>query len=794
MLILLIKSSLVVVVLLAFYKLVLERESFFAVNRYYLLSAIVLTFLIPFLVLPKLMENQGYVDTLLNEVSVLSQPTTPLSEKTLNRDAKPKANVPNIFTKIKPNQTSEAKTLQVTKSPPSITPTQKQSSKGILFWVFGIYAFGVIVLSLNLFGQVISVMRKVFKNDDKVEDENIIIVNMATEDEPCSFFNYIFINPTLYDYETYEQIIAHEKIHVDKKHSLDLLFSELAVIALWFNPFIWILRNAIKNNIEFQTDDEMVHMQNQERKSYQMSLVKLACKTAPLSITTNYNQSLIKQRIMKMNSKRSNKFNYWKYAFAMPVLLLLLLVLNKPVDAIAKTIESPITIEESISQPISEAEQVPEKIKNTASNKPNNSISSASLLISDCTEFEKAVAAGDIELVKKILKTLDPNCLKIKKNKRSNLKAVKEMVANKQQSLAQQTNEKTTNKTVDNTVDQTVCDQLSKAVDDRDLNLVRNLLLEKDVRCLNVNYQETIEDIEIMQGLLSYGAVIQIDAHQIIRISDIGFRIDVADKDNECKDPSYLKLSKAIQLRDEPTIRTILLNENLSCPLGSEGIRNDFPFIKKLMKVNPNITNHNGQYITISDVASHVDLGKQKSVDKYVQSYHNHKSYDEQRSALNDIEQILNENEDEYMEPTCLGLLDAVIQNDREITIRLLNDVNPNCFHRHKTTSTINNISTTTSHVLTPLIAATKEGNIRLVETLLAGGADPNYAGDGSLTPLMHAVKAGNLSCVITLVTNKAAINATDNNNMTSLDFAIRDLNRPIIEYLKSMSGKSNRF
>jgi len=162
-----------------------------------------------------------------------------------------------------------------------------------------LYIFGVGVFSLHLLAQIISMLWKVYTHTDQIQDEDYTIVNIHAEIDPYSFFRYIFINPTNYDYETYEQILAHEKVHVRQRHSFDLLLAEYAVILLWFNPFIWILRKEIEKNIEYQTDDISVKGKTEEKEQYQLNLLKVATYTQPLSITTNYNQSSIKQRILK---------------------------------------------------------------------------------------------------------------------------------------------------------------------------------------------------------------------------------------------------------------------------------------------------------------------------------------------------------------------------------------------------------------------------------------------------------------------------------------------------------------
>jgi hypothetical protein len=198
------------------------------------------------------------------------------------------------------------------------------------FWLLMLYLFGVSIFLLNLLFQVGNIFFKIFKSTDKLYDGDFVIVNTAETQAPCSFFKYIFIHPDDYDFETYDQIVAHEKIHVRLGHSWDLLIAEIAVIVLWFNPLIWIYKREIEKNIEFQTDDLLLEKEQVSKDRYQLNLLQIATPNNPLTITTNYNQSLLKQRIMMMNAKKSTLNRYWKYTFIAPLFLGTFLLLNEP--------------------------------------------------------------------------------------------------------------------------------------------------------------------------------------------------------------------------------------------------------------------------------------------------------------------------------------------------------------------------------------------------------------------------------------------------------------------------------
>lgn len=339
MITLLIKASIVLIVLLAFYKLLLEKESFFGINRVYLLSCLFFAAILPFISLPKMVDHQGYLASWIEKKEISAQKKTepainiyPASPNVAQAGSENKIEENNQIPAIQPDE-SAASTNEKNNS----VTTFFWENRGSSFWIALVYLFGVIVLGLNLLAQVAATLFKALKNPDKIVDEESIIVNMTSKTEPCSFFRYIFINPAGYDYETYEQILAHEKIHVKKWHTIDLLLSEIAVVVLWFNPLVWVFRKEVEKNIEYQTDDLLVRQEEDQKEEYQMNLLKIATYNQPLAVTTNYNQSLIKQRILKMNTKRSNPYSGWKYAFLAPVLFALLLVLNQPNTAHAKS-------------------------------------------------------------------------------------------------------------------------------------------------------------------------------------------------------------------------------------------------------------------------------------------------------------------------------------------------------------------------------------------------------------------------------------------------------------------------
>lgn len=445
MIILLLKASIVIAILLAFYKVFLEKESFFALNRFYLLACLVIAFALPFVGLPTLVHQQGVFSDWLEKVqthefissskAIDLATDTPLitTEKEVHPVQKKDELKPHSLEKaseITNNKQAETISKAVVSPKPAIQSSATKTAKGFLFYLSLIYLFGVVVFALNLLSQLLIILFKIVKSEDKIEDTDGIIINSKQVTEPCSFFHYIFIHPESYDYETYEQILAHEKIHVSQRHTFDLLLAEIAIILLWFNPFIWLLRKEIEKNIEYQTDDLVLRDQSIERESYQMNLLKVATFNHPLVVTTNYNQSLIKQRLLKMSAKKSNPFSYWKYAFIAPLLFILVLFLNKPTVVFANNNALIITEKEAPKEAVKALSNNETIVKSIETPQKNQAAeNTATVLHTPCDEIDEVVKQGNVEQVKQLLLDQDSDCWdKSTAQKAANLQLVKSLV------------------------------------------------------------------------------------------------------------------------------------------------------------------------------------------------------------------------------------------------------------------------------------------------------------------------------------------------------------------------------
>lgn len=293
---------------LCFYKILLRRETFYKLNRLVLAACLVLSFSLPLIPVP-----QQWSFWKAEQVETFPVPTlqSPAVLEHLNES----------------QQSTEQKKDSATLANVEAAPDYLQKATK---WAVYIYWFGVIAFALNFLVQLILLLYKAYRLP-YIQDGKYRIVELSGNEAPCSFGHFIFINPEKYDWDTYNQILLHEKIHIQQQHTADILLAELVLIFQWFNPFAWIYRKEVESNLEFLTDEKLLENPEIDRTSYQMSILKVSAPQLPLSLTTNYNQSLLKKRITMMNAKKSNMNTSWKYGFIIPMLVLFVTLLNKPI-------------------------------------------------------------------------------------------------------------------------------------------------------------------------------------------------------------------------------------------------------------------------------------------------------------------------------------------------------------------------------------------------------------------------------------------------------------------------------
>ncbi|MEN5056252.1 TonB-dependent receptor plug domain-containing protein [Sphingobacterium kitahiroshimense] len=179
---------------------------------------------------------------------------------------------------------------------------------------------GVTILSIRFLIQMISLLR-IHIYSEPAQWQSYLFRNVFIPIVPFSFLNKIYVNRDHHPEPELLDIFKHEDIHVKGLHSIDILISEFTLISSWFNPFVWLMRKAIRENLEFLTDQQVLN-NGVDRQTYQYSLLRVNTSGGSATLGNQFSFKTLKRRIMMMNKKRSAKIQLGKYAFMLPIFVL----------------------------------------------------------------------------------------------------------------------------------------------------------------------------------------------------------------------------------------------------------------------------------------------------------------------------------------------------------------------------------------------------------------------------------------------------------------------------------------
>jgi TonB family protein len=191
--------------------------------------------------------------------------------------------------------------------------------------------------------------KEIHKND------KLSVVKIEANITPFAYFNKIFIPSSGSDSLTLNTILMHEKSHLDQYHFLDILLVQVLTILQWFNPFAWLFEKSLKEVHEYQAD-QAVLKQGQNQGTYQALLINQVMGGPVFSITNNFNNSLIKKRMIMMTKMKTPRLAQLKVLLFVPMLLILLVAFTNPKNSVVLN-SSPVQKEPTKSKQIKTQEK-----------------------------------------------------------------------------------------------------------------------------------------------------------------------------------------------------------------------------------------------------------------------------------------------------------------------------------------------------------------------------------------------------------------------------------------------------
>ncbi|WP_321322112.1 M56 family metallopeptidase [Labilibaculum sp.] len=276
----LLQSSAVLILFYLIYILILRNERFFAEIRFYLLGSAFLALILPLLKFSySITVESEFVNNAMGDVFA----------ETITGEA--------------------------------IMPVKSLISKEEILLL--IYLVVCTILFVRSVLKVLQIRQLIKAGEYQIVDEQKVI--LLDQSIPAfTFFGYIVMNREEFSDKSLNNIFAHEKVHAQQKHWIDLLFVELLTIVLWFNPFVWLYQVAVKQTHELLADDGVI-ARGFNIGQYQAILMNQIMGTEVLGLANNFNYSITKKRMIMMSKEKSPLNRRYKLLIVIPVVFAVLL-------------------------------------------------------------------------------------------------------------------------------------------------------------------------------------------------------------------------------------------------------------------------------------------------------------------------------------------------------------------------------------------------------------------------------------------------------------------------------------
>ncbi|MBN1939875.1 MAG: hypothetical protein JW843_09830 [Candidatus Aminicenantes bacterium] len=225
--------------------------------------------------------------------------------------------------------TSPFKTL-VLPAPDSAALTSGPTSAGfgLVELASVLYAAGAAVLLSRLVLQLLK-LRRVIRINGIRRLRGVKIVAVERLFSPFSFFDLVFLNPGPSLDANLRRILAHEQVHIRQKHTLDVLLMEIVLSIQWFNPFVWPYKKALQETHEYLADAGVI-AQGFSPVRYQLHMFEQNVGASLFEFGNNFKKSQIKRRIIMLSKMKSPGPARLKLLVALPLVAGLVLAFAQP--------------------------------------------------------------------------------------------------------------------------------------------------------------------------------------------------------------------------------------------------------------------------------------------------------------------------------------------------------------------------------------------------------------------------------------------------------------------------------
>lgn len=185
-------------------------------------------------------------------------------------------------------------------------------------------ATGTVLRLLFVGRSLLRLRRYIARTERHREPGGVTIAITDDHTAPFSWMHTIVLSRR--DYEAADAaMMAHERAHVSLHHSFDVLMMEFLTALQWFNPALWLLRADLRSIHEYEADAAVI-AGGADIRSYVGLLLDKAQAANGHRLANSMNSGALKQRIIMMCNKNQSRYSWLRALYLLPVAMIALAV------------------------------------------------------------------------------------------------------------------------------------------------------------------------------------------------------------------------------------------------------------------------------------------------------------------------------------------------------------------------------------------------------------------------------------------------------------------------------------
>jgi beta-lactamase regulating signal transducer with metallopeptidase domain len=198
----------------------------------------------------------------------------------------------------------------------------------LIFSGLTIYLIGCLFVSYKLLRSLWK-SHMLIKSNEKVREEDYQIVRKKNGPAFFSFMTCIFINENKNSLkqDEYNTVLLHEQVHIRQKHSYDLLVMEIAGVVCWFNPFLKKLKTSLCQVHEYLADKAVMNTK-QDPDVYSKLILRLSHHYEAERFVHPFSVADLKKRINMLYIQKQTKMKAVRFAAIIPLLALMMMAFS----------------------------------------------------------------------------------------------------------------------------------------------------------------------------------------------------------------------------------------------------------------------------------------------------------------------------------------------------------------------------------------------------------------------------------------------------------------------------------